>query len=250
MLRAIQCCLLTESVYRRVEEVVASRQTMEGAGVHLRRAFGAHEVPRLDPFLLLDDFRSENPLDYVAGFPWHPHRGIETVTYMLDGFVEHGDSLGNSGVIGPGAVQWMTAGSGIIHQEMPRGREGRMGGLQLWVNLPSSAKMTNPRYQEFSQSRIPESAPTKGIRARVIAGELAATKGPIGDISVKPEYLDLRLDADAVFDHEIPRGKRAFAYVLSGRGAFEPGRETIGSENLVIYEDGDRVQIAASNEGL
>src|SRR5881397_2648122 len=187
---------------RRVESVLPSRETIEGAGVHLRRAFGNREVPKLDPFLLLDDFRSENPLEYVAGFPWHPHRGIETVTYMLDGYVEHEDSIGNRGVIGGGDVQWMTAGSGIIHQEMPKPRapeDGFMGGFQLWVNLPSSNKMTDPRYQEVQRARIPEVEAAKGVKARVIAGAVSGVQGPVQGIAVEPEYLDVRVSPESIF---------------------------------------------------
>jgi len=233
-----------EAIPRRVEAVLPSRETIEGAGVHLKRAFGANEVPKLDPFLLLDDFRSDNPLDYVAGFPWHPHRGIETVTYMLDGFVEHGDSLGNAGVIGPGDVQWMTAGSGIVHQEMPRGRENVMGGFQLWVNLPRNHKMTDPRYQEFRAEKIPEAQAGKGARVRVVAGSVAGVEGPVRDIAVQPQYLDVRLEAGRLFEQAIPRGHRAFAYVVSGRASFDPdGRETTDAENLVLLRDGDLVRV-------
>lgn len=239
---------------RTVEAILPSRETIEGAGVHLRRAFGNREVPKLDPFLLLDDFRSENPLEYVAGFPWHPHRGIETVTYMLDGFVEHEDSIGNHGVIGGGDVQWMTAGSGIIHQEMPKPRnpeDGFMGGFQLWVNLPSSHKMTDPRYQEVQRARIPEAEPAKGVRARVIAGHVGGVTGPVGDITVEPQYLDVRVSPHTVFDHPVRRGHTAFAYVLQGKGRFDvESGETVDSENLVILQDGDRVRVEATGDDL
>jgi len=238
---------------RKVDEILPSRETIEGAGVHLRRAFGNREVPKLDPFLLLDDFRSENPLEYVAGFPWHPHRGIETVTYMLDGFVEHEDSIGNKGVIGSGDVQWMTAGSGIIHQEMPKPRDpkdGFMGGFQLWVNLPSAHKMTDPRYREVRRARIPETQPAKGARVRVISGSIAGVRGPIQDITVDPEYLDVRLDPRTGLDHPVPRGHTAFAYVLGGKGRFDEGSGEIDGENLVVFGDGDRVTIEAGSEPL
>jgi hypothetical protein len=174
---------------RRVEKVWKSKPTIEGAGVRLRRAFGFQEVPQLDPFLLLDDFRSNEPAAYQRGFPWHPHRGMETITYVLAGDVEHGDSLGNRGVIGAGDVQWMTAGSGIIHQEMPKGdTQGRMWGFQLWANLPASHKMMAPRYQEVQHDDIPV-AESGGARVRVISGEVAGVRGPVREIVTEPEYL-------------------------------------------------------------
>ncbi|HEV8593939.1 MAG TPA: pirin family protein [Thermoplasmata archaeon] len=238
---------------RGVAEILPSRETIEGAGVHLHRAFGNREVPRLDPFLLLDDFRSENPLEYAAGFPWHPHRGIETVTYMLDGFVEHEDSIGNKGVIGGGDVQWMTAGSGIIHQEMPKPRDpkdGFMGGFQLWVNLPRAHKMTDPRYQEVQHARIPEAEPTKGVRVRVISGEVQGVRGPVRDIAADPAYFDVRLAPGTAFDHPIPKGHTAFAYVLGGKGRFDADHGVIDSENLVIFRDGEGVRVEAAGEPL
>ncbi len=237
---------------RALEAILPSHETIEGAGVHLRRAFGAMEVPRLDPFLLLDDFRSQNPAEFVAGFPWHPHRGIETVTYMLDGFVEHEDSIGNKGVIRSGDVQWMTAGSGIIHQEMPKHlNDGRMGGFQLWVNLPADRKMMDPRYQEVQQARIPQVQASKGVDVRVIAGEAAGVRGPVKDIVVEPEYLDVAIAPHAVFEHPVKRGHRAFAYVLAGRGRFDDASgEVVDSENLVLFRDGERVQIEAMDRPL
>jgi hypothetical protein len=238
---------------RKVEAILPARETIEGAGVHLRRAFGNREVPKLDPFLLLDDFRSENPAEYIPGFPWHPHRGIETVTYMLDGLVEHEDSLGNRGVIGAGDVQWMTSGSGIVHQEMPKFRDPKdpfMGGFQLWVNLPSTNKMMDPRYQEVKRASIPEVEVAKGVIAKVIAGEVAGVRGPVRDIVVEPEYLDVRLAPGAVFDHPTRRGHTAFSYVLRGRGTFDADSGEIDSENLVIFRDGDRVRVEAAGEPL
>src|SRR3972149_5734649 len=211
------------SEVRKLDEVLPSRETIEGAGVHLRRAFGYHQVPRLDPYLLLDDFRSENPADFVAGFPWHPHPGIETVTPMLGG-------------LGSGDVQWMASGSGIIHQEMPKPREDRMGGLQLWVNLPSSHKMMDPRYQEVKRAGIPEAQVAKGVRVKVIAGEAGGVRGPVRDIVVQPEYLDVALEPHTTFEHAIPRGHTAFAYVLDGRGRFDvDSGETVEADNLVIF---------------
>jgi len=238
---------------RRVQEILPARETIEGAGVHLRRAFGNREVPRLDPFLLLDDFRSENPIQYIAGFPWHPHRGIETVTYMLDGFVEHEDSIGNRGVIGGGDVQWMTAGSGIIHQEMPKPRspeDAFMGGFQLWVNLPADHKMTDPRYQEVKRARIPEVDAAKGVRVKVIAGRVAGIDGPVRDIAVEPEYVDVNMAPRSVFDHPIPKGHTAFAYVLRGTGSFDLDSGEIDSENLLIFRDGERVRVEAAGDPL
>ncbi|MDL5501951.1 MAG: pirin family protein, partial [Candidatus Methanoperedens sp.] len=188
---------------RKIESILKGKPTLEGAGVHLKRGFGFSDVPLLDPFLLLDDFHSDNPDDYTAGFPWHPHRGIETVTYMLQGRVEHGDSMGNKGVILPGDVQWMTAGSGITHQEMPKGDNGHMWGLQLWVNLPSSHKMMKPRYREVKKSQIPEVTINKNVTVRIICGEFGNTKGPVQDIVVDPEYLDITMAPGAEFEHGV-----------------------------------------------
>ncbi len=238
---------------RAVQSVLPARETIEGAGVHLRRAFGNREVPKLDPFLLLDDFRSENPAEYIPGFPWHPHRGIETVTYMLDGLVEHEDSIGNHGVIGAGDVQWMTSGSGIIHQEMPKFRDPKdpfMGGFQLWVNLPASHKMMDPRYREVKRAAIPEATVAKGVTAKVIAGEVAGVRGPVGDIVVEPEYLDVRVEPGAAFEHPTSKGHTAFAYVLRGRGRFDESAGAIDSENLVLLRDGNRLRVEAGSEHL
>src|SRR5262245_56632678 len=186
----------TEEIVRPVVKVWKSQPTMEGAGVHLRRAFGFHEVPQLDPFLLLDAFRSEDPRDYRAGFPWHPHRGIETITYLIDGEVEHGDSMGNRGIIAPGDVQWMTAGSGIIHQEMPKGdRKGQMWGFQLWSNLPRDNKMMDPRYREVKKAEIPVAKTLDGATVLVISGEVAGVTGPVREVVSDPEYLDVSFPA-------------------------------------------------------
>ena len=236
---------------RKIESILSSKPTLEGAGVHLKRAFGFNEVPLLDPFLLLDDFHSDNPADYIAGFPWHPHRGIETVTYMLEGRVEHGDSMGNKGVILPGDVQWMTAGSGIIHQEMPKGHNGHMWGLQLWVNLPSTHKMMEPRYREVKKSQIPEVTIDKNVNIRIICGEFGNTKGPVQDIVVDPEYLDITMAPGSEFEHGIKRGYRAFAYVIEGSGFFDADKKkSIGIEHLVIFKDGDNVKITAGEKSL
>lgn len=241
-----------EAGIRTIEAILPSRETIEGAGVHLRRAFGYYEVPRLDPFLMLDDFRSQNPAEFIAGFPWHPHRGIETVTYMLDGFVQHEDSMGNKGVIRSGDVQWMTAGNGIIHQEMPKHLDdGKMGGFQLWVNLPASHKMMDPRYQEVQRATIPETEPSKGVRVRVVAGEVNGVRGPVKEIVVDPQYLDVQIQPGATFAHPVKRGHRAFAYVLEGRGRFDADRgEVVDSENLVLFRDGDSVRVEAMDRPL
>src|SRR5205823_11779312 len=201
---------------RPIGEVLAARPTIEGAGVHLRRAFGGAEVPRLDPFLLLDDFRSENPAEYIAGFAWHPHRGIETVTYMVDGRVEHEDSLGNKGIIGRGDVQWMTSGSGIIHQEMPKLDARKMGGFQLWVNLPKASKMTDPRYQEVKSGGIPEVEPVRGVRMRVFPAHAHGWCGALGAIAFDDEYLEVRFEHQTELGHYVRPGLRMFLDVVDG----------------------------------
>jgi hypothetical protein len=236
---------------RKIDKISTSKPTIEGAGVRLKRAFGYSEVTQLDPFLLLDDFRSDNPEDYIAGFPWHPHRGIETVTYMLEGRVEHGDSMGNKGVIGPGDVQWMTAGSGIIHHEMPKGSNGHMGGFQLWVNLPSTHKMMEPRYREVKNELIPEFQIDKSVTIRIISGEVNDKKGPVRDLVVDIEYLDVAMKPGTEFDHIIKKGYQVFAYVIEGSGYFDAEKKkNIGKEHLVIFKDGDEVKIAANDTVL
>ena len=235
---------------RPIKQVLLSQPTLEGAGVHLRRAFGPREVPMLDPFLLLDDFRSDDPAHYLMGFPWHPHRGIETVTYMLEGRVEHGDSMGNSGTIGPGDMQWMTAGGGIVHQEMPKPAPGgkRMGGFQLWVNLPARAKMMEPRYREVRAGDVPEVEPQPGVRARVIAGRLGDAVGPARDVIAEPEYLDVALEAGRTYEHRFPMGHTAFAYVFEGSGTFKGGTGPHGNGTLVQFGDGDAVTATAAGK--
>ena len=224
---------------------------MEGAGVRLKRVFGHPEVPLVDPFLLLDHFGSSNPDDYMAGFPWHPHRGIETVTYMLNGSVEHGDSIGNAGVINSGDVQWMTAGNGIIHQEMPKWYEGRMEGFQLWTNLPAADKMMNPRYRDIKHSEIPEVTIGPGSTIKVICGEVKGVKGPARDIVVDPEYLDVTLAPATEFTHHVTNGYKVFAYIIEGHGYFEPEQKTtIATEHLVIFEDGEQVTIKSCESRL
>ncbi len=206
------------SKFREVVKVLSSQPAMEGAGVSLQRVFGFTEQGQFDPFLLLDHFGSDNPNDYLAGFPWHPHRGIETVTYMLEGVVEHGDSLGNKGTIQSGDIQWMTAGSGIIHQEMPKAYEGVMQGFQLWVNLPAEKKMMTPRYQDVKASSVPEVALDKGIQAKVICGTVQGVSGPVRDIVVENEYLDITVPAETSFEYELKEGYNTFVYVFEGAG--------------------------------
>ncbi len=260
---------MKNSTARKIQRVWKSTPTIEGAGVHLKRAFANNQVPQLDPFLLLDDFRSDNPEHYMKGFPWHPHRGIETITYVLSGEVEHGDSLGNKGVIHPGDVQWMTAGSGIIHQEMPKGdRKGMMGGFQLWANLPASHKMMDPRYRDVTNRQIPEITLKGGARVKIICGEIDGTKGPVQDIVTDPEYLDVTIPAGAAFVHPVGQGKKAFAYVIEGEGYFDQDRDSFshevigdnyfdfkrtclcGNEVMVLYGDGDRVSVTAEENGV
>lgn len=225
---------------------------MEGAGVRLHRAFGYHDIPAFDPFLMLDDFRAENPRDYLAGFPWHPHRGIETVTYMLDGTVEHGDSMGHAGRVDARGVQWMTAGYGIIHQEMPKPVDGKMGGFQIWVNLPQSHKMMDPRYQEIQGEEIPQVILPGGILIRVISGTVGDVTGPVRDIMTKPEYLDVSLQSDAQFTHSIQPGHMVAVYVIEGSGRFNPVQsEELLNRTLVLFDEkGDFVDIQAGRSGV
>lgn len=236
---------------RKIKKIYTAKPTIEGAGVHLKRVFGHAEVPTFDPFLLLDDFHSDNPKDYLAGFPWHPHRGIETVTYMIEGLVEHGDSLGNKGTIQSGDVQWMTAGSGIIHQEMPKGQNGRMGGLQLWVNLPASHKMMDPRYREIKSVNIPIYQANNGVNVKVISGKYEGLTGPAQELIRDPEYLDVSVPPNEIFEHVVNPDHTLFAYVLEGTGIFEPNaKKTVTKENLVLFDNGEKTQITASSEGL
>ena len=234
---------------RKVQKVIKSKPVIEGAGVHLNRVFGNNEVSLFDPFLLLDDFRSGDPAHYVAGFPWHPHRGIETITYVLKGDVEHGDSMGNKGVISAGDTQWMTAGSGIIHQEMPQGdREGRMEGFQLWANLPRSHKMMDPRYREVKRSQVPEVRTESGATIKIICGRVGKHQGPVRDIVIDPEYLDVTVPAGTVFVHGTKRGHTVFAYVIEGKGIFDAVSDAfIGNGALALFSDGDTVSVNAKN---
>jgi redox-sensitive bicupin YhaK (pirin superfamily) len=255
---------------RPIKRIAQSTPTIEGAGVKLRRAFGFGTTSEFDPFLLLDDFRNDRPDDYRAGFPWHPHRGIETITYVLAGTVEHGDSLGNVGKMGPGDVQWMTAGSGILHQEMPHGdTQGRMHGFQLWANLPSSLKMTAPRYQDVPAIEIPEVVDDDGTRVRVVCGEFWGKRGPVDGTAAEPRYLDVFVPPGKRKALPVERGRHAFAYVFEGSGTFSDAsqpfgvltekdtaqgealiRERTGNRSLVVFDSGDEVAVQAGDEGI
>jgi redox-sensitive bicupin YhaK (pirin superfamily) len=225
---------------RSAKQILKSKVTIEGAGVRLKRVFGPSEVPMFDPFLLLDHFGSEDPEDYVKGFPWHPHRGIETVTYMINGEVEHGDSIGNKGVIRSGDVQWMTAGSGIIHQEMPRKYSGLMQGFQLWVNLPAKKKMTTPRYRGITKHQIP-TVDNEGVEIKVIAGKIDETTGPVQDLAVDVEYFDARLAGGKTFEHASRKGSTVFVYVIEGSGY--SGEIPMKSQQCALFSDGDDIKI-------
>jgi len=235
-----------ETTTRPLRDAIASRKVLEGAGVKLHRAIGFAPPEQFDPFLLFDDFRSNVPDDYVAGFPWHPHRGMETVSYVLRGRVEHRDSLGNRGVIEPGDVQWMTGGSGIVHQEMPTGDEdGAMHGFQLWTNLPATHKMMEPRYREVKAADIPRIVDVGGARVGVIAGTVGAVTGPVRDVVTGPLYLDVELPAGATFVYPTTRGHTVFAYVIEGTATFAPDSAPQSDRQLVWFDDGDQVSITA-----
>ncbi len=230
---------------RELIEIFDGHKTVDGAGVHLKRVFGFHDVPKLDPFLLLDEFRSDNPEEYLKGFPWHPHRGIETITYLLEGRVEHGDSLGNSGLIRPGEVQWMTAGSGIIHQEMPKGDDnGRLWGFQLWANLRSDYKMADPRYRGLQAAQIPLLELEDGVQLRIIAGRVAGIKGPVRDLVIEPQYLDVTLPPQACFSHSLPFKHAAMLYLIEGQSPLG-----LNSGQLGLLGPGEEISIAAGPEG-
>ena len=254
---------------RPVKKLIKSRPTREGAGVHLRRAFGFGNTSDFDPFLLLDDFRNDVPADYLAGFPWHPHRGIETVTYVLAGTVEHGDSMGNQGTIGSGDVQWMTAGSGIIHQEMPKGDSvGRMHGFQLWANLPSSQKMTAPRYQEVKSMDIPEITDDDGTEVRVVRGNFWGKSGPVDGIATNPTYIDVTVGPGRRKSLPVEVTSHAFAYVFAGSGKFCNASAPLAvptegvqwldtappsvadNRSLVLFDRGDEVTVQAGDDGI
>jgi quercetin 2,3-dioxygenase len=235
---------------KKIKEIIKSKPTLEGAGVHLNRVFGNHEAPLLDPFLLLDDFRSGNPSHYLKGFPWHPHRGIETITYILGGSVEHGDSMGNKGVIGAGDIQWMTAGSGIIHQEMPKGdKAGYMGGFQLWANLPASHKMMQPRYRDIKSTQIPVISTNDGVKIKIICGEISGTKGPVQDIITDPEYLDIVVPAQTHYIHLTKQGYTTFAYIIEGNAQFDQeNKQFQPNGSLVLFDNGDNIVVSTGDE--
>jgi quercetin 2,3-dioxygenase len=236
---------------RPVRRVVTGMETSDGAGVKLRRVIGQPALPDLDPFLMLDEFGTDRAEDYIAGFPDHPHRGFETVTYMLDGRMRHRDNHGNEGVLVPGSVQWMTAGRGLVHSEMPEQQEGRMRGFQLWLNLPARDKMTAPKYQEFGPERIPTAAPATGVTARVIAGQVAGVKGPIIQPATDPTYLDLGIAPDATFVQALPPDYAAFLYVFEGTvhvGA-EPGATRVGTHQLAVLGEGEEMRLTGVSAG-
>lgn len=252
---------------RKIRKVFKSKPVTEGAGVHLKRAFGFSEVPLFDPFLMLDDFRAEIPQDYIKGFPWHPHRGIETITYVLSGDVEHGDSMGNKGIITSGDVQWMTAGGGVIHQEMPKGdSNGRMLGFQLWANLPASQKMINPRYRDVRSNQIPKVLLDNGVNIKIICGRVGDTEGPVRDIVIDPEYLDITVPPQTTYRHPTKSGHNVFAYVIDGKGFFCKEKKPFSYEvqgtnyfdmkrepfvdntTLVLFGDGEEVFVNTEEE--
>ncbi|MGA8026634.1 MAG: pirin family protein [Bryobacteraceae bacterium] len=254
---------------RPIKQIIQTKPTIEGAGVKLQRAFGFGKTKDFDPFLLLDDFRNDNPDDYLAGFPWHPHRGIETITYVLAGSVEHGDSLGNRGKMTAGDVQWMTAGSGILHQEMPKGdAKGRMHGFQLWANLPSALKMTDPRYQDIPSSAIPDVTEDDGTRVRIICGEFWGKKGPVEGLAADPSYLDVSVPPNKRKRLKIETTRNAFAYVFAGSGMFRDASDPravlteqvaqsdavpvydVGNHSLVLFDRGDEITVQAGTEGI
>ena len=254
---------------RAIKKILKPRPTLEGAGVKLQRGFGFGDPKEFDPFLLFDDFRNDNPDEYLAGFPWHPHRGIETITYVLAGQVDHGDSLGNSGTLSGGDVQWMTAGSGILHQEMPKGdAQGRMHGFQLWANLPSSLKMTTPRYQDITGKDIPEVVDDDGTRVRVVCGNFWGTSGPVDGIAADPIYLDISVAPGVRKTLPVETTRHAFAYVFAGSGSFRnasdpravktdsvgagagPAGDDLGNRSLVLFDRGDEVTVQAGEQGI
>jgi len=236
---------------RSVRRLSRARPTIEGAGVRLHRAFGFGDTSETDPFLLFDDFRSDAPDDYRAGFPWHPHRGIETITYVLAGTVEHADSLGNAGAITAGDIQWMTAGRGIIHQEMPRGDDdGRMHGFQLWANLPAALKMTAPRYQEVRSTDIPEVAGDDGTRVRVVCGSFGGTTGPVAGVAADPVYLDVSVAPGAKATFPVEADHNVLAYLFDGSGAFSDVAQEADNRTFVVFGPGDEVAVRAGEEGM
>ena len=239
---------------RKIQNIIQPQAVLEGAGVKLKRSIATRALDNVDPFLLFDHFGSKNPADYIKGFPMHPHRGIETVTYMISGRVNHKDSIGNSGSITDGDVQWMTSGSGIMHEEMPQPIDGEMVGFQLWVNLPARLKMTNPRYQNMASAQIPEIQREDGVKIRVIAGEVDGISGPVKEIVAEPVYLDISIPAGSTFSQPVERGRAAFAYIFEGAGFFEAGakdsEKSIAHPRLIVFDDGDLITARASERGV
>lgn len=232
---------------RKIKLILKRQPTMEGAGVKLNRLFGHNEAPELDPFLMMDDFRSNRPEDYIKGFPWHPHRGIETITYVLKGNVEHGDSLGNQGTISSGDIQWMTAGSGIIHQEMPKGdRNGAMYGFQFWANLPASQKMIDPRYRDITADQVPNIKLPGNIQVKIIAGNLGDKKGPVDDIVINPQFFDCSVPEGKTFNHQTENSHTAFIYVIGGKGITD--NTPIENGDLALFENGDLISVKSTDE--
>lgn len=238
------------SDFQKVKEIWQAKPATDGAGVKLNRVFGFYEVPKLDPFLLLDDFRSDDPDDYIAGFPWHPHRGIETVTYMIHGKVRHEDSIGSNGVIEGGDIQWMSAGSGIVHQEMPEQDKGLLWGFQLWANLPRANKMMKPSYQEYKAKEIPVVDGPHGLKVKVLAGTWNKVTGPVKNVTVSPTYLDAKVPPFAISDWEIDPTHNVFAYVARGSATFQGKEKPAGEKSLVLYEKGNRIRIIAGKDGV
>ncbi|MBU0994367.1 MAG: pirin family protein [Proteobacteria bacterium] len=230
---------------RTIKKIIKGQSVLEGAGVRLRRIFGSNDIPVFDPFLLLDDFRSTRPSDFIKGFPWHPHRGIETITYVLKGDVEHGDSLGNTGTISSGDVQWMTAGSGIIHQEMPKGDEnGQMEGFQLWANLPAANKMMAPRYRDIKAGDIPEIQTESGTSIKVICGKTGDIEGPATEIVIDPIYLDITVPENTIYEYQTQPGYTFFAYIIHGKGFFDLEKKFLADNGtLILFEDGDHITV-------
>ena len=238
--------------FARIGRVIRGMPASDGAGVRLTRVIGTPQLDMLDPFLMLDEFGTDKPEDYLAGFPDHPHRGFETVTYMLDGRMRHKDNHGNEGVLVPGSVQWMTAGRGLVHSEMPEQDEGRMRGFQLWVNLPASQKMSQPQYQEFAPERIPLLRPAQGVEVKVIAGRIGDIDGPIRQPATEPVYLDIALAPGTSWQYELPEGHNAFAYAFEGAGQVGEGNDAraLSAQELAVLSSGRVFKLSAGNEGV
>lgn len=242
---------VAKAISRRVKTVMPSQPTPEGGGVIVRRTIGTRKLDYYDPFLLLDEFNTENPKDYIAGFPEHPHRGFETVTYMLDGLMEHRDHKGNHGVLSPGAVQWMTAGKGIVHSEMPKQKEGKMHGFQMWVNLPAKDKMCPPRYQDFQPDKIPVVKTDNGGQVKIMAGEYAGTKGAVSGIATAPLFLDITVPSTSTFSHNIPKEHNAFVYVIDGEALFGKDDSKVGPSTLALLDQtGDCIDVKTEGKSV